>query len=141
LRIRESAKPVLIGSGTANRPWINSEIKERWNNLKGIIGVYIHNLETQRGKQSSKGKNPFDYLTIGGQPMSNIVKVYDPPFQDSAEICNYIEEHLSSRVEDAIKIRSSTAADAAYASESVPYGIMPPGGGSLKEFLAWGLRR
>ena len=73
--------------------------------------------------------------------MSNNVKAYDPPFQDSAQTCSYIEEHLSSWVEDAIKIRSSTAAEAAYASESVPYGIMPPGGGRFKEFLAWGLGR
>jgi hypothetical protein len=109
---------VIIGSNTANRPWVNYEIKEGWNDRKGVVGVYVHNLKDGHGKQSPMGENPFEYLTIGGRPMSEVVKVHDPPFQDSAQVRAYIEQHLSSWVGDAIKVRSSVRDKAAYSSKA-----------------------
>ena len=38
---------VLIGSYTANRKWINYEIAKAWNDGKGVLGIYIHNLKDQ----------------------------------------------------------------------------------------------
>src|SRR5262245_8751940 len=49
---------VLIGTNTAGRKWINYEIVESWNEGKGVVGVYIHNLKDLGGDQSSKGSNP-----------------------------------------------------------------------------------
>ena len=36
---------VLIGSDTTGRKWINHEIIKGWNDGKGVVGIYIHNLK------------------------------------------------------------------------------------------------
>ena len=48
---------VLIGAGTANRKWINHEIVKGWNDGKGVLGIYVHNLKNSEGKTSSKGSS------------------------------------------------------------------------------------
>jgi hypothetical protein len=68
---------VLIGTETAGRKWIKYEIKKSWNDGKGVLGIYIHNLKDANGKQSVKGKNPFT------ASLSTIVKAYEPPYTDS----------------------------------------------------------
>jgi hypothetical protein len=32
---------------------------------KGLLGIYIHNLENQDEEQSKMGANPFDYIGYG----------------------------------------------------------------------------
>ena len=109
---------VLIGGQTANRPWINYEIREGWNDVKGVVGIHVHNIG-DHGRKSPKGENPFDYLVVSGRSMSDIVETYDPPFQESKEVRDFIEQNLSSWVRQAIKIRSSTAAEAEYSKDAV----------------------
>ena len=98
---------VLIGSQTANRDWVNYEIKKAWNDKKGILGIYIHGLLNQDGKVSTKGNNPFAYiklpngLTIASYPQN--ATAYDPPGTDSKDVYGYIKDHLGGWVEDAIK--------------------------------------
>ena len=103
-----SCTVVLIGTHTAGRKWINYEIKKSWNDEKGLLGIYIHNLEDRNGKQSIKGKNPFDNFTIRGNNirLSSIVKAYDPPYSNSKNVYSYIKDHLADWVEEAIKMRS-----------------------------------
>jgi hypothetical protein len=36
---------VLIGAQTARRPWVEYEIKKAWDDKKGLLGIYIHNLK------------------------------------------------------------------------------------------------
>lgn len=36
---------VLIGEDTAKRKWVKYEIKKAWNEGKGVLGIYIHNLK------------------------------------------------------------------------------------------------
>ena len=36
-----SCAVVLIGRQTANRKWIDYEIKKAWNDKKGLVGIYI----------------------------------------------------------------------------------------------------
>ena len=36
---------VLIGSKTANREWVQYEIKKAWKDGKALLGVYIHGLK------------------------------------------------------------------------------------------------
>ncbi|MCO5110289.1 MAG: TIR domain-containing protein [Burkholderiaceae bacterium] len=55
---------VLIGSATANRKWINHEIKKAWADGKGLVGVHIHGLKNSEGKTCAKGANPFDGFTL-----------------------------------------------------------------------------
>ncbi|MBP9019626.1 MAG: TIR domain-containing protein [Bacteroidales bacterium] len=97
---------VLIGANTAGRKWIKYEIKKAWNDGKGVLGIYIHNLKDKEGEQSSKGINPFDDFTINGEKLSIIVKAYDPPYSTSKYVYDYIKEHLVDWVEEAIEIRN-----------------------------------
>src|SRR5437762_7665001 len=46
---------VLIGSGTANRRWVRYEIKKAWDDGRGLLGVYIHNLKCPRAGTCVKG--------------------------------------------------------------------------------------
>ena len=105
----KSVAIVLIGAATAGRKWINYEIKKAWDDGKGVLGVYIHNLKDKEGNQSSKGKNPFDSITITIDEkkvsMSSIVKSYDPSYSTSANVYNHIEKNLAIWIEEAIKIR------------------------------------
>lgn len=53
-----SCSVVLIGANTAGRKWIKYEIKKSWNDKKGLLGIYIHNLKDKDENQSTKGRNP-----------------------------------------------------------------------------------
>lgn len=105
----KSVSIVLIGSNTAGRKWINYEIKKSWDEKKGVLGVYVHNLKDSVGNQSIRGKNPFEDLTASGMRMSSIVKAYDPPYFLSTQVYDYIKQNLSSWIEEAIIIRGKYA--------------------------------
>jgi hypothetical protein len=101
----KSCLVVLIGNGTANRKWINYEIKRAWDLGKGVVGVYIHGLKNKSGDQDSKGVNPFNYIYNGSDQLSGIVKAHDSPFVTSTYVYSHISDNLSIWVEDAIKLR------------------------------------
>lgn len=103
----KSCTVVLIGSNTANRKWINHEIVESWNAGMGIVGIYIHGIKNLAGETSTKGANPFDYITHGTtkKKLSSIVKCYNPGGATSKEKYAWISQHLANAVEEAIKIR------------------------------------
>jgi len=69
----KSCNVVLIGENTAGRKWIKYEIKEAWNNNKGVVGVYIHRLKDLDGNQSSKGRNPFEDFTVGEKKTGTVI--------------------------------------------------------------------
>lgn len=52
---------VLIGAETDSREWVHYEIKRSWNEGKGLLGIYIHNIKNSNGYTDYKGKNPFDH--------------------------------------------------------------------------------
>lgn len=99
---------VLIGKGTKDRKWIDYEIERAWNEGKGLVGVYIHNLKDSEGNQSAKGGNLFDGFTVGKdkKKLNEVVKAYDPPYLTSTNVYSYISENLSDWIEEAIKIRN-----------------------------------
>lgn len=101
----KSVAIILIGSKTAGRKWINYEIIKAWNDKKGVLGIYIHNLKDIGGNQSTKGNNPFDDITVGKSKLSSIVKAYDPPFLTSTYVYDHIKENLADWIEEAIEIR------------------------------------
>jgi hypothetical protein len=105
----KSCAVVLIGANTAGRKWINHEIVKAWNDKKGVVGIYIHNLKDSDKKQSTKGSNPFDWITFGTNKakLSTVAKTYDPPYSDSTDVYAYIKNNLSDWVEAAITIRDS----------------------------------
>ena len=107
-----SCTVVLIGSQTAGRKWINYEIKKSWDDGKGLVGIYIHGLKDRGGKQSFKGKNPFDVFPfdafkVGDRKLSHIVKAYDPPSMVSTKVYEYITDNLEAWVEEAASIRQN----------------------------------
>ena len=96
---------VLIGEQKAGRKWIDYEIKQSWNEGKGLLGIYIHNLEDASGQRSRKGANPFTGYTVNGIPLTKIVKACDPPFVRSRSVYAHIAENIEDWVEEAIQIR------------------------------------
>jgi hypothetical protein len=103
-----SCTVVLIGKDTAGRKWIDYEIETSWNNSKGVLGIYVHNLKDSGGSQTTKGKNPFEKFTMkrDNKTLSSIVKAYDPPYSDSKQVYDYISQNLSKWIEEAVKIRN-----------------------------------
>ena len=100
---------VLIGSGTAGRKWIKYEIEKSWNDAKGVVGVYVHNLKDSAGNQSTKGRNPFEDFTMkkDNSKLSSIVRAYDPPYSKSNDVYDHIKSNLAKWVEEAIKVRDN----------------------------------
>jgi hypothetical protein len=98
---------VMVGQNTAGRKWITYEISEAWNAGKGVVGVRIHNLKDRNQLQSLSGGNPFDYVsfTKNNQPMSSVVKLYNPPYTTSTDVYAYIKNNLAVWVDEAINVR------------------------------------
>lgn len=107
----KSCAIVLIGSATAGRKWIKYEIKKAWDDKKGVVGIYIHNLKDVSENQSSKGRNPFEDVTINvdnkNKKLSEIVKAYDPPYKTSKNVYDHIKSNIADWVEEAITIRNN----------------------------------
>jgi len=99
---------VLVGQGTAGRKWINYEIKKSWNDGKGVVGIYIHNLLDVNQNQASKGANPFEGILIDDKKLSNIVKCYDPSYFSSKYVYDHIKDNLEGWIDEAIEIRNKT---------------------------------
>lgn len=94
---------VLVGEETANRPWVKYEIEKAWNDGKGLVGIYVHNLKCPRNGKSSKGVNPFDAFTFkDGSKLSSVVKCHDPSASDAY---NDIKNNIENWVEQAIQQR------------------------------------
>jgi len=99
---------ILVGSNTANRKWINHEIVKSWRNGMGVVGIYVHGLKNSDGYISTKGRNPFDYITYSNnKKLSEIVQCYNPAGNNSKEKYEWISKYISDAVEEAIKIRSN----------------------------------
>jgi len=99
---------VLIGENTAKRKWIDYEIKKSWNDEKGLVGIYIHNLKNKDREKAIKGSNSFKHLIISNskKKLSSILKCYNPPYSSSKKVYKYIKENLEDWVEEAIKARN-----------------------------------
>ncbi len=60
----KSCVVVLIGEKTAVRPWVRYEIIKGWNDGKGVLGIYIHNIKCLRSGKCNQGANPFHYIDL-----------------------------------------------------------------------------
>jgi hypothetical protein len=94
---------VLVGSETANRKWVRYEIEKAWNDGKGVVGIYIHNLKCPNNGYGTKGQNPFERFDFGDHKFSDIVKCYNP---SSYNAYNDIKNNIEKWIEEAIRIRS-----------------------------------
>ena len=97
---------VLVGTETANRPWIQYEIEQSWNSGKALLGVRVHKLLDHNQQPSVAGANPFDLFSLNdGRKLSTVVRMYDPPGATSGAAYNHISDSLSSWIEAAIAAR------------------------------------
>lgn len=104
-----SCTVVLVGTGTADRKWINHEIIESWNKGMGVAGIRIHGLKNLAGLTSARGANPFDYISYenGRTRLSSIVRCYNPSGYDSRSRYDWIKQNIANVVEEAISIRKA----------------------------------
>lgn len=105
---KRSCLVLLIGKDTAQRKWINYEIKKAYDLNKGIVGVYIHKLKDKTGVQNKKGSNPFDHLTLNGIKLSHYIKTFDSSYINSQFVYNDIQNNLENLIEYGIKNKPST---------------------------------
>lgn len=98
----KKAVVVLIGSGTANRPWVQYEITKAWNAKKPLVGIRINGLADSSGNTDSAGTNPFTKVTLqGGGTVADYVPVYTPSGSTSKDVYADIGENLASWVDNA----------------------------------------
>jgi hypothetical protein len=103
----KSCVVVLVGANTANRPWIDYEIKQAWKLKKGLVGIRIHKLLNSQRLSSVAGTNPFNGFKLGEKQLSSIVTLYDPPGVDGKAAYKSISDNIGDLIETAIKIRDN----------------------------------
>lgn len=112
---------VLVGRYSFNRKWIDYEIEHAWESGKGVVAIRIHKLKDESGFQTDPGHDPLSDFVIDTtmnyickrstllpdeKKLSSVCKTYDPPCESSTGTYNYIKEHISDWIEEAIEIRN-----------------------------------
>lgn len=99
---------VLIGSETFQRPWVRHEIAKGWDEGKGILGIYIHNLRDPRNANSPphfgrclQGQNPFAQIKLkNGATLAQYAPCFNP---DPSDAYGDIAKNLLSWISQAAK--------------------------------------
>jgi hypothetical protein len=96
-----SVTVVLIGAETAERDWVNYEIRKSWERGNAIVGLRIHNVKNQEQKTDLPGINPLDQIFLADdKPLSSVCKTYDWSTDDG-------RNNLGQWVENAYNARQS----------------------------------
>ena len=95
---------VLVGQNTADRPWVQYEIKKADADGRAIFGIYIHNMKDVNG-YSRKGKDPF-VIVFGYKKY----KMYDTPDGSfgTMNAYNYIENNITNWIEIAVASKNNS---------------------------------
>jgi hypothetical protein len=100
-----SVTVVLIGAETAERDWVDYEIRRSWERGNGLLGVRIHSVQNEKRETDVAGHSPFDGMTLDdGTRLSSICKVYDWTADNGLE-------NLGKWVEEAFQEREKYGAD------------------------------
>lgn len=98
----KKAVVVLIGSGTADRPWVRYEIIKAWNAKKPLVGIRINGLADSSGDTDSAGADPFAKVTLeGGGTLADYIPVYTPTGSTSKDVHASIASNITSWVDAA----------------------------------------
>jgi hypothetical protein len=93
---------VLIGEETNRSRWVKYEIRKAWDEGKGLVGIYVHNLRDPRTGVCQKGPNPFSYIKLkNGKNLSEYIPVYDP----GVDAYNWIAKQIDAVVEKGIEAK------------------------------------
>lgn len=112
-----SVTVVLIGAETAEREWVDYEIRQSWDRGNGLVGVRIHGVKNQDSKTDTAGANPFGTIKLAdGAALSSLVEVHDWVAEDGYE-------NMGTWVENAYKARKAFAGEEKLAKADVakPY--------------------
>lgn len=91
---------VLIGEETYSSKWVKYEIRKAWDDGKGLVGIYIHNLKHPQLGVCTKGLNPFDFISLkNGKKLSEYISFYNPDI----DAYNWIAKYIDQIVEKGIK--------------------------------------
>ncbi|MDR3258398.1 MAG: TIR domain-containing protein [Fusobacteriaceae bacterium] len=97
---------VLIGEDTAKRKWVKYEIEKAWNDGKGVVGIYIHNIiRYDASGYCHQGNNPFDNSFFNRKRLSSYIQCFNPKDDDAY---NDIANNLERLVEKAITNRQKS---------------------------------
>jgi hypothetical protein len=99
---------VLVGSETAERPWVLHEISKGWNNKRGVLGIRIDRLLDENQKSSTPGANPFLRINFTGtsRTLDGLAPLKSPAGADSKGIYASIANNIEQWIEEAITIRN-----------------------------------
>lgn len=101
----KSALVVLVGAQTAQRPWVDYEIRYAWDNKKPVVGIRIHGLADRTGHTDSAGANPFEKIGLkSGKKLSDYVPLITPSGASSQAVYADIKNNLTSWVDRAVKL-------------------------------------
>ncbi|PPF34412.1 TIR domain-containing protein [Rathayibacter sp. AY1A3] len=93
---------VLIGSETADRRWVDYEIRKAWDAKKPLIGIRIHGLADSSGSTDSAGANPFAKVSLkDGTKVSDYVSVITPSGSTSKDVHADIKANLATWADQA----------------------------------------
>lgn len=92
---------VLIGTETSRRPWVKYEIKKAWQDGKGLLGIYVHNLKDPRNGTCHMGANPFDQFSFKDKEGNK--KTIPCKNPSSIDAYNDIKRNMEAWVEEAIR--------------------------------------
>jgi len=105
----KSCVVVLVGSQTAERPWVRREIVKGWDAKKGVVAIRVHKLLDSDGNAATAGANPFEKIGHGksGKKLSEIARIYSPVGLDSKAAYSSIKDNIEDWIEEAIEIRKA----------------------------------
>ena len=107
-----SVTVVLIGAETAERDWVDYEIRQSWKRGNALLGVRIHGVKNHDTETDVPGASPFAKIRLGnGTPLSAIIKVYDW-VKDNGRA------NLGTWVENAFQARKAYAGESDLAKEA-----------------------
>lgn len=99
-----SCTVVLIGAATASRPWVQYEIKRSHELGLGLLGIHVHALKDTKGRQTTKGANPFEVPESGLGSFAARVPVFDPPGTDSKLAYRHVADNMARWAEEAVAL-------------------------------------
>ena len=104
----KSCVVVLVGSKTANRPWVNFELAHGWSEGKGIVAVRVHGLKDLNGKTSMSGQNPLAFVNFARptKALASVAKIYNPAGSNSKAVYRSIADNIETWIDEAIDIRN-----------------------------------
>lgn len=93
---------VLVGTETAQRHWVDYEIRRAWDTYKPVFGIRIHGLKNRHLQTSAVGPNPFENVLLSnGTSLSQLVPLYNPSGYDSRDIYADIQNKLKEWIRSA----------------------------------------